>query len=87
MAGYGNLWINQVGVLVHELAHLYGAFFWEEMSCTDRMDPDSMFYAEEEYRLQQCAELPADKQLLSAQNYAFYAACRVQTCLPSSLYC
>ena len=39
-------------------------------------DGDQTWVPEEEYGLQKCAELPAERQVLNAENYAIYASGR-----------
>ena len=75
MAGSLRLAENQVGVLIHKLAHLYGANPVQNMPCTDMMDPDIIIFPDEVYGMQQSAELPAEQQLTNAQNFALYAGC------------
>ena len=67
------LGITQVGVLIHEISHLYGADAFLTESCTDLMNLSSFSDANETYNAQACAELPADQQVLNANNYALYA--------------
>ena len=68
---------TQVGILTHELSHVYGAVPSPTKPCTDLMDQDNVVVANETYGMQQCAELPADQQLHNAQNLALYASGRL----------
>ena len=68
-----HLGYTQISILVHELAHLYGADEMMEYSCNVRMDERTVIFSNETYGLQASAELAADKQVINAQNYAIYA--------------
>ncbi|KAL9613107.1 MAG: hypothetical protein Q9167_002324 [Letrouitia subvulpina] len=59
---------NRQTIIVHELAHSYSVF--------DPPESD----AAEVYETQACAELPAVKQLMNAQNYALYYAAVLAGC-------
>ena len=66
---------TQVGTLVHEWAHIYGADPAPDLPCTVTTDENAVVNASDVldvYRAQACAELPANRQILNAQNYALY---------------
>ena len=66
---------TQVGTLVHELGHIYGADPAPDLPCSVTTDENAIVNASdvlEVYRAQACAELPANRQILNAQNFALY---------------
>ena len=65
---------TQLGLLVHELAHVYGAMPFEDVECGVLMEEGSVLENTEVYEAQECAELGAEVQVKHAQNYAFFAS-------------
>ena len=65
---------TQLGLLVHELAHVYGAMPWEDVECGVLMEEGSVLENTELYEAQECAELGAEVQVKHAQNYALFAS-------------
>lgn len=81
MAKAPDLILHQIGVLIHELAHKYGASGEDEESafaCKEITEPDEeVMIAEETFAIQDCVQLEAQKQIKNAQNYAYYVSCEL----------